>query len=945
MNRTGSNNLYLFGAFRLEKEGAPLKLGTRKIQALLAYLALHPQAHTREKLAALFWGDSTDKAARHSLNVALNTLRKQIAPDLLLTDRATVQLNPEFPLQVDAKQIENLGFLISDLRNADTHEIINPKSQIIDYSDLLADFYDDWILSEREQYRALYLDALFTLVQQSRAAGEYARAVEYAERVLKLDPTNERAHQHLMFCYAVTGDRQKALAQYEKCLYALREDLAVQEPAPETVTLYDWIRQTPASPSFAARLTNLPIPLSSFIGRATQLSEIRESISRARLVTLTGAGGSGKTRLAIQVGMALLETFRDGVWWIDLASLNEAERVAETVVRVLGLPLPLNQSPIETLIKALRGQARLLIFDNCEHLLDACAGLIETLLRACPELKILTTSREPLSLTGEVVYLVPTLTFPNPNALSVTSLLMQYEAVRLFVERAQAVNSQFALNENNAQMVAQICARLDGIPLVLELAAARARSMSMTEIVEHLDHRFQFLAHGERTAPLRQQTLHAMIDWSYSLLTEDERILFRKLAVFAGDFSFEAVAYVSNEAGGTKTECLDLVARLVEKSLVRVSAKDETTRYTMLETIREFAREELNAAGEAERARQAHFHYFLELAQRTHKMWDYRAFIPLDREMENLRAALTWVAEKAIAPNATDTSISEAVEFIYTLWDYWCERGHFAELNAWLEKLPGLDRLSTRAAMLKLFMACCIELGQGHSSASLALARKGAARARALQDKELLALMLLQNGFAERALEQYDEAMVVFDQAQVLFFELDDKINAHHINYFKAEAYAAKGELRIAASFWEQGLAWLQTHGDKDDIAWGLEGLGNLARLEGELERAKTLYRTSTQLKYENREIFGLQFSLSALAQLAVAEAQPARAVRLWGAADRLREKTNHEYDPQHRLAYWSELPRARETLGESAFEAEWARGRGWTLEQAVAYAMQEQEI
>ena len=529
--------LYLFGAFSLQRDGVTIPLPTRKTQALLAYLALYPQEHLREKLAALFWGDSTDESARHSLNVALNQLRRLIDPNLFLTDRTTVQRNPDVALWVDASELGNWRQQIQDSDSRLPYLISLYRDEF------LSDRYDDWILQERERLRNTYLDALSALVESLRARSDYAGAIEYAHRVLQTDPANERAHQHLMFCYAMLGERQKALDQYDACVRSLDEELGV-EPSDETVALLRWVRQTSTAPQPAARPTNLPTRLTSFIGRVQELEAVNARLAHARLVTLTGAGGSGKTRLALQAGVAALDRFRNGVWWVDLAPLNSGALVAETVLRALGLDAKSNQAPLEILCDELRTRACLVILDNCEHVLDASAQLSETLLNACPELVVLTSSREPLNLTGEVIYLVPTLGFPPRHHVPDVELLGQYEAVRLFIERAQAVHAPFELNDRNAGAVAQICARLDGIPLALELAAACMRTLSVAEIAARLDDRFALLTRGARTALPRQQTLHALIHWSYNLLTPAERDLFQRLSVFVGGFTLQAVEFV-----------------------------------------------------------------------------------------------------------------------------------------------------------------------------------------------------------------------------------------------------------------------------------------------------------------------------------------------------------------------------------------------------------------
>ncbi|HEX7587821.1 MAG TPA: BTAD domain-containing putative transcriptional regulator, partial [Anaerolineae bacterium] len=469
--------LYLLGSFRVERNSQPIHLPRRKVEALLAYLVLYPQTHSREKLASLFWGDFADRQAFKSLRTALPILRRELGDRLLLVDRESVQLNPAFPLWLDVREFEKQAATFLSDTSA------NPASVNLQLyaGELFADFYDDWILPERERLHRLYLETLARLIQQYRAQSEYERAIEFAQKALAIDRADERVHQHLMFCYVALGNRSAAREQYDQCVRALREELDV-EPAPETTALANWIKQTPGeNSSDAARLTNLPIPLSSFIGRKREMAEIKQLLATTHCVTFTGAGGSGKTRLAIQVATDLVDTFKDGVWWVELAALTDGARVAQATAIALGVRESPNETIDETLCNFLRSRQLLLVLDNCEHLIAACSQLVSRLLSACPHLQVLATSREAMGVAGEVSWHVPTLSLPDPLKSSLVDLMMEYESVRLFVERATAVNRDFSLTDENVVAVAQVCRRLDGMPLAIELAAARVMSLSVHE--------------------------------------------------------------------------------------------------------------------------------------------------------------------------------------------------------------------------------------------------------------------------------------------------------------------------------------------------------------------------------------------------------------------------------------------------------------------------------
>lgn len=702
-------HVQLFGGFRLTYGEQPLtSLDAPRLQALLAYLLLHRDApQARQQLAFLLFPDSSDAQARTNLRNLVHHLRHALprADQFLLADAQTLQWNCAAPFFLDVQEFEKY------VTQTSSPPSLCQAVQLY-HGDLLPGCYDDWMLAPRERYRQLYLDALLHLTQHYRSLSEYAQAIEMARRLVAADPANERAHQHLMFCFVALGERHAALQQYERCVVALQDQVDAL-PLPETTALYEWIKHTQTqSSSLAARITNLPIPLTSFVGRENEMAEIKRLLTRAenrmglatedsqrsyaiRHLTLTGAGGSGKTRLAIQVATDLIDSFRDGVWWVELAGLTDPALVPQTVAKALGVRESAQQSLFESLTDFLRAKQLLLALDNCEHLLDACAQLIRALLSACPHLQILATSREPLGFIGETVRLLSTLAFPDPKALSLADLLLQYPAVRLFVERVRALDGQFEINAENAAAVAHICARLDGIPLALELAAARGYEMSAPDIAAHLDHRFTLLTRGNRGALPRQQTLGAAMDWSYNLLSPPEQMLFRRLSVFAGGFTLESVEQVcadDNEIERkregaahiiralqlsiSQPEILDLLSDLVDKSLVVVAAMEEgeQVRYRLLEPVQQYASQKLAAAGEIEQVRNRHAEFFLRLANETTKIAPAKElafYNRLEQEHANLSAAMNWALEK----NASETIL----KFSAALGGFWDTRGYWQE--------------------------------------------------------------------------------------------------------------------------------------------------------------------------------------------------------------------------------------------------------------------------
>jgi DNA-binding SARP family transcriptional activator len=433
MNDTGEYQLHVLGTFTLERGGQIVKFPRRKATALFAYLALHPQVHTRDQLDTLLWGDYLDDEARQSLRTALSTIRREVGDDVLIVDNETVRLNPTFPLWVDAVSFETYAkrFLAEppfDLSTAfiDLYE-----------GDLLPDVYDDWVVAEREHLHSLYVAVLLQTAEQMRSRSEYGRALDFAQRVLAIEPSNERAHQHVMFCYVAKGDRTAALRQYETCEAVLQNDLGV-EPMPETRSLYQWIKGQPAhAAAKEARITNLPLPLTSFIGRERETAEIKRALSQHRLVTLTGMGGSGKTRLAIQVASDLVDMYKNGVWFVDLARVQNPSSVVNAAAQALGAPIAPNQPAAEALVAFLHSRHILIVLDNCEHVIGACAEVADDAVRSCPKVSILTTSREPLNVTGEIVRLVPPLPVPAADVIPQSlAALSPCAATQLFVQRA-----------------------------------------------------------------------------------------------------------------------------------------------------------------------------------------------------------------------------------------------------------------------------------------------------------------------------------------------------------------------------------------------------------------------------------------------------------------------------------------------------------------------------
>ncbi len=527
----------------------------------------------------------------------------------------------------------------------------------------------------------------------------------------------------------------------------------------------------PAKHATAAPPTphNLPIQLTSFIGRAPEIAEVKDRLTEARLVTLTGSGGCGKTRLALQVAGDLLSDYPDGVWWLEfapLSSLSDPGLIPQVLAAALGVREELGQPLLTTATEFLRPRRALLILDNCEHLIDACAHLAEALLRAGPHLRLLATSREALGVPGETAQRVPSLAGPDPGQPPDLARLARWDAVRLFVERAALAQPQFTLTAENAPAVAQICQRLDGIPLALELAATRVKALAVEQIAARLDDSFHLLTGGSRTALPRQQTLRATMDWSHSLLTEPERRLFRRLAVFSGTWSLEAAEAVCAGAGLEAAAILDTLTRLIDKSLVQAEELAGEMRYSRLETVRQYAREKLVAAQEHEPYLDQHLNFYLQQVQEAEPWLDAGQqtewYTRLEIDQDNLRAALEWAC---VRQPETARWLAGLLRWFWITGDHLTEaRTRYAQTLGLTDLIPpttgaafALQGAGMAAAFLFLFNEAILPLEQS------------AAAWRALDDRPRLAECLWVLGYAYASLGKNARACELFADNEALF--------------------------------------------------------------------------------------------------------------------------------------------------------------------------------
>jgi predicted ATPase/class 3 adenylate cyclase len=703
----------------------------------------------------------------------------------------------------------------------------------------------------------------------------------------------------------------------------------------------------PTLRSLQAFANNLPFQMTSFIGREQEMEEVKRLLETAHLLTLTGSGGCGKTRLALQVAAEVIEDYPDGVWLVELASLSEANLVPQTVVTALGLREEPGRSLTETLSEYLKSKSLLLLLDNCEHLVEACAALANTLLRSCANLKILATSREPLNVAGEHPRRVPSLLPPDPDHLpteekDLPAILAKNDAVRLFVERASTQRMDFRLQAQNARAIAQVCHRLDGIPLAIELAAARVRALTAEQIASRLDDRFKLLTGGSRSALPRQQTLQAMLDWSYELLKEQERTLLHRLSVFAGGWTLEAAEAVCSGEGIEDWEVLDLLTSLVDKSLVVFEELEGEAggRYRLLETLRHYAKERLRETGEEPELQGQHLKFFLALAEEAEPhLTDAEQSVWLDRletEHENLRSALE--ACYAIGKAGAESGL----RLCGALARFWWVRGYLSEGRVWtaeaLSQASTEERTQWRAKALN--GAGLLAYSQGDFPSARSLYEQSLSIRQEIGDRWGIASSLNNLGGVAQHQGDYASAQAFYEESLAMKREIGDQWGiAASLNNLGLVAYS-QGDYALAQAFHEQSLAIFREVGDRGRIALALGNLGDVAGNLGDYHAARTFHEQSLAIRREIGDRRGIAYALEGFAALASAQEQPERAARLWGAEEALREEMGAPLSPSEREEYDRKIAEARAALGEDAFSAAWMEGRAMTQEQAIEYAL-----
>lgn len=974
-----------------------INLTNRKTIGLLAYLLSESDhAHSREFLLGLLWSDLPTAAAQNNLRVTWAQLQKALGTNVadeqphLIGDRLTLGFNPLSNHELDTTRFRALLEACrlhahSDQQDCSecatrlTEALALVRGEFMDEFSLANSLqFDEWLLKQRQYFHVQVISALEQLAAFHERAGQLVEAERTIRRLIDYDPLSESAYRQLMRVLARADKRSAALDVYETCRRVLATELGLA-PAIETVTLAEQIRGIAPVESHSNQ-SDLPPVMTRFFGRQQESARLVDLLSRrtVKLVTLTGPGGVGKTRLSIEVAHRMAGVFAHHICLVELAGVADENAVDDAVAAALHLPTNSGRSSTSTIVDFLRDKTLLLVLDNCEHLLKACANLVQTLCRDAAGLTVLATSRIPLQLREEHVIRLEPFATPSINEAQPLTAIdsLNFDSVQLFADRAVQSLLPFKLTEANVQAVVRICHQLDGIPLAIEIAAAQTRVLPIEAIAERLGQRFTWLNKQSPENMSRQRTLHTLIDWSYGLLSSQERSLFQRLAVFAGGWTLKAVEGISV----TGEQCVELLAKLVDHSLVIFGKDAGHQRYNIHETIRQFAQTELQASNQEADALQRHARYYANLvsdaAENEMGLTLSERLQILKDDHDNLGRAFEWLlahdGEQALA----------FVAQLGTNLKFWELSGFFQEGRRWLQRVlevtQGLASVHKAQALLaaaelssaisdfdyglqcaKQAQVLFQELGnqQGEIDArllhcdlsryagelvylqqqieeALKMAEHLSYTAGMAKGKQLLAINRVYTTGESEAAIQYELSSIALWRELEKPFELATALNFLGADLSEIGQYAAARQALLECRDIYQSLGYLR------GVALAMHNLGCIAQAIGEYAKARELLCESLRIRRQLGLLRGYAYSFEQIAQINELEERYERAVQLLAVAETLRVRIGAPLEQIERREKEDALMRLRTQLGDTLFKLEWAKGATMTTEQAIALAL-----
>lgn len=993
-------DIQLLGAFCLKYNNQEIRQGmTARVEALLAYLLIHRETPIpRQRLAFLFWPETSEKQAHTNLRNLVYKLRSVLpeADSYIYVGQSMLQWQPSLPFNVDVDRFVYLtdkATSIQDLQDA-----------VQSYAgDFMPDCYEDWAYAFRETLRQTYLNTLEKLLLLLADENRPREALQYAQLLLRREPTREETYCHLMRLYAQCGDRASVARVYKTCITVLEYELGVKPGTPTEEAYQKYISQDITwYPSETANILpiengthNLPAPLTRLIGRDQEMIQVKDLLSRNRQLTMTGPGGVGKTRLALAAVKELVSRYRDGIFFVDLAPVTDSKTVTTAIADGLQASDAVRTSGLEGLKDYLSDQNILLLLDNCEHVAAEVGSICLELLPACPQLTILITSREALKIYGETLWPVPALPVPSmiekmehANKQAQVRELRVNESVELFIERATSVLPTFRTSDELLLSIAEICRRLEGMPLAIEMAAARVKTLSVQQILQRLDRATELLQHPVSDSRHRHHTMEAVMDWSYSLLSLAERKLFARLGVFSGSFSLQAAEEICQGHGIRKEEILNLLASLVDKSLVGTLPSFPEARFRLHEIIRQYARQKLNASAPYAYWDDRHLDYFVRLAEAAEPTLrgsgQLEWFNRLELELENLRGALMYAFEGSDSAEQS-RNIEAAAGMVGALWLFWFIRGRFSEGHHWAEQvLAALENKERNSEVFGkvLNTAASFCYFQGDYSLAQELSQRSLVVCKASSDlfgesishhhlgliadvrgdavlagKELnqglqLAIRLddpwlislLQNDLSWLAYSEGNQTSRLEWQKKSLETarKAEDKFGILYGLLNITQSVLERGDLRQAAILAEESLLLAQEIGEKRGISFALRNLGLIAMQERAHQRADELLKQSLQIIWGTRDRDSIINCLVNLAENAACVEKFELAARLLAACEAAKEAYLEGYRFSNQSTYSRLVEMLPSQLDEGALTAAWTLGRLMSLEQAVAYALKD---